>query len=71
MYGKHLSKETRRKMSEAKKGKKPPNWLEFTGEDIAKMKALREAGCTYKEISKKYRVSRRTITRRIKQLERK
>ena len=66
--GKHPSEETRRKMSEAQMDKKNSCWINFTEEELEKMRELRESGATYGEIAKLFDVSPQTITRRIKEV---
>ena len=71
-YGKRHSEETKRKMSESRRGKnnpsygkKPGNWINFTEEEMEKMKVRRESGASYREIAKVFNVSHNTIKSRL------
>ena len=63
--GKRMSEEAKRKISESIKGKKHWNWIRFTEDEIDKMRDYRNAGDSYKTISKRFNTSRQTIKRRL------
>lgn len=65
MYGKSLPKATKRKLSKSHLKEKNPNWVSFSKDEIQQMRELREEGFTYKEIGKKFSVSKQTARRRI------
>ena len=71
MFGQTFcSEETRRKLSEANKGKNNSRWIHFTEDEINKMQAYRNAGDSYEAIGKRFNVSLNTIKRRLNSLER-
>jgi DNA invertase Pin-like site-specific DNA recombinase len=46
-------------------GKNHPNWIDFTVDDINKMRELKESGHSYREIGKMFGVTDGTIKRRL------
>jgi group I intron endonuclease len=68
-YGKRHTNEAKRKMSENhpdNSGKNNYRWINFTAVEMNEMRELRNSGCTYRAIGKRFGVSADTIASRLR-----